>query len=192
MDCTDTKRNAEFLEILKKRLTPDRLYHSICVAEQARRLAEIYGGDAEKAYTAGLIHDIAKYETPENMIKMIEDDGGALTEAEKEIKVTLHATAGEVYLRTVLKVTDAEILSAVKYHTTGKENMTLLEKIIYVADLTGEDRNYPDADEVKALAETDLDALIKGLAFTIEKNVRKGTPIHIDTVNAYNYLAKSH
>ncbi len=187
----DTERNAEFLEILKKRLTPQRLYHSICVAEQAKHLAEIFGGDAEKSYTAGLIHDIMRYEPPEKMIEMIESDGQTLTESEKNITVTLHAVAGEVYLRKELGVTDEEILSAVRYHTTGKEEMSLLEKIIYVADLTSEDREYPDVKEVRELAEKSLDkTCLRGLSFTIEDNARKCRPIHIDTVKAYNYLAE--
>ena len=187
----DTERNAEFLEILKKRLTPQRLYHSICVAEQAKHLAEIFGGDTEKSYTAGLIHDIMRYEPPEKMIEMIESDGQTLTESEKNITVTLHAVAGEVYLRKELGVTDEEILSAVRYHTTGKEEMSLLEKIIYVADLTSEDRDYPDVKEVRELAEKSLDkTCLRGLSFTIEDNARKCRPIHIDTVKAYNYLAE--
>ncbi|MCH5191811.1 MAG: bis(5'-nucleosyl)-tetraphosphatase (symmetrical) YqeK [Oscillospiraceae bacterium] len=187
----DTQRNGEFLEILKKRLTPGRLYHSICVAEQAKRLAEIYDSDSEKAYTAGLIHDIMRYEPPESMIKIIENGGTALTDSEKKITVTLHAAAGEAYLRTELGVTDNEILSAVRYHTTGRENMTLLEKIIYVADLTSEDREYPDVAEVRELAEKDLDkAVLRGLSFTIEDNARKNRPIHLDTVKAYNHLVE--
>ena len=187
----DTERNAEFLEILKKRLTPQRLYHSICVAEQAKHLAEIFGGDAEKSYTAGLIHDIMRYEPPEKMIEMIESDGQTLTESEKNITVTLHAVAGEVYLRKELGVADEEILSAVRYHTTGKEDMSLLQKIIYVADLTSEDREYPDVKEVRELAEKSLDkTCLRGLSFTIEDNARKCRPIHIDTVKAYNYLAE--
>lgn len=187
----DTERNAEFLEILKKRLTPQRLYHSICVAEQAKHLAEIFGGDTEKSYTAGLIHDIMRYEPPEKMIEMIESDGQTLKESEKNITVTLHAVAGEVYLRKELGVTDEEILSAVRYHTTGKEDMSLLQKIIYVADLTSEDREYPDVKEVRELAEKSLDkTCLRGLSFTIEDNARKCRPIHIDTVKAYNYLAE--
>lgn len=187
----DTARNKEFLEILKTRLTPQRLYHSICVAEQAKHLAEIFGGDTEKAYTAGLVHDIMRYEPPEKMIELILGDGQVLTESEKKITVTLHAVAGEVYLRKNLKVTDGEILSSVRYHTTGKEDMTLLEKIIYAADLTSADREYPDADEVRALAEKDLDrTVLRGLSFTIEDNARKCRPIHIDTVKAFNYLAE--
>lgn len=187
----DTQRNGEFLEILKKRLTPERLYHSICVAEQAKRLAEIFGGDSEKAYTAGLIHDIMRYEPPESMIKIIEDGGTTLSDSEKQITVTLHAVAGEAYLRTKLGVTDSEILSAVRYHTTGRENMTLLEKIIYVADLTSEDRSYPDVNEVRELAEKDLDkTVLRGLSFTIEDNARKNRPIHLDTVKAFNYFAE--
>ena len=187
----DTARNKEFLEILKTRLTPQRLYHSICVAEQAKHLAEIFGGDTEKAYTAGLVHDIMRYEPPEKMIELIIGDGQVLTQSEKKITVTLHAVAGEVYLRKNLKVTDGEILSSVRYHTTGKEDMTLLEKIIYAADLTSEDREYPDVDEVRALAEKDLDrTVLRGLSFTIEDNARKCRPIHIDTVKAFNYLAE--
>lgn len=187
----DTKRNKEFLEILKARLTPQRLYHSICVAEKAEQLADIFGADREKSYTAGLVHDIMRYEPPEKMIELIESDGQMLSDSEKAITVTLHAVAGEVYLRKVLNVTDKDILSAVRYHTTGKEDMTLLEKIIYVADLTSEDREYPDVKEVRALAEISLEkTCLRGLSFTIEENARRMRPIHIDTVNAYNYLAE--
>lgn len=187
----DTERNAEFLEILKKRLTPQRLYHSICVAEQAKHLAEKFGGDAEKAYTAGLIHDIMRYEPLDQMLELIENDGQTLTESEKNITVTLHAIAGEVFLRKELGVTDKDILSAVRWHTTGKEDMSLLEKIIYVADLTSEDREYPDILEVRAMAEESLEkTCLRGLSFTIEDNAKKCRPIHIDTVNAFNYLAE--
>lgn len=188
----DTERNSEFLDILKQKLTPNRLYHSVCVAEQARHLAEKFGADTEKAYTAGLIHDIMRYEPPEEMLKLIDSDGKyKLTPLERKITVTLHAVAGEVYLRTVLGVTDEEILSAVRYHTTGKEEMTLLEKIIYVADLTSDDRDYPDVKEVRQTAEQSLEkATLRGLSFTIESNAHKNKPIHIDTVKAYNYLAE--
>ena len=187
----DTARNKEFLEILKTRLTPQRLYHSICVAEQAKHLAEVFGGDPEKSYTAGLIHDIMRYEPPEKMLEIIENDGQSLTDSEKAITVTLHAIAGEVYLRKNLNVRDEEILSAVRWHTTGKEDMSLLEKIIYVADLTSEDREYPDILEVRAMAEESLEkTCLRGLSFTIEDNARKCRPIHIDTVKAYNYLAE--
>ena len=187
----DTERNIEFLEILKTRLTPQRLYHSICVAEQAKHLAEIFGGDQDKAYTAGLIHDIMRYEPVEKMLEIIENDGQILTDSEKNITVTLHAIAGEVYLRKELNVTDKDILSAVRWHTTGKEDMTLLEKIIYVADLTSEDREYPDILEVRAMAETSLDkTCLRGLSFTIEDNAKKCRPIHVDTIKAFNYLAE--
>ena len=187
----DMARNKEFLEILKTRLTPQRLYHSICVAEQAKHLAEKFGGDSEKAYTAGLIHDIMRYEPVDKMLELIENDGQMLTESEKNITVTLHAIAGEVYLRKELNVTDKDILSAVRWHTTGKEDMSLLEKIIYVADLTSEDREYPDILEVRAMAEESLEkTCLRGLSFTIEDNARKCRPIHIDTVKAYNYLAE--
>lgn len=184
----DTGRNAEFFEIIKSRLTPDRLYHSICVAEKAKHLAEKYGADPEKAYTTGLVHDIMKKESAEKMLELIENDGQVLGKNEKRITVTLHAIAGEVYLRKNLNVTDEEILSAVRWHTTGKENMSLFEKIIYVADLVSDDRDYPDVKEVRQLAEENLDkTVLRGLSFTIEDNAKKYKPIHIDTLKAYNY-----
>ncbi len=184
----DTQRNAEFLEILKTRLTPQRLYHSICVAEQAQHLAEIFGGDKEKSYTAGLVHDILRYEPIDKMIELIEADSQPVTPIERQMGVTLHAKAGEVYLRKVLNVTDSEILSAVRWHTTGRPDMSFLEKLIYVADLTSADREYPDVSEVRAMAEESLDkALLRGLSFTIEDNSRKYRLIHIDTLNAYNF-----
>lgn len=187
----DTERNAEFFEIIKTRLTPKRLYHSICVAEKAKHLAEKYGADPEKAYTTGLVHDIMKNEPVEKMLELIEGDGHVLTDSEKAITVTLHAIAGEIYLRKSLNVTDGEILSAVRWHTTGKEDMSLFEKVIYVADLVSEDREYPDAVQVRQLAEENLDkALLRGLSFTIEDNAKKHRLIHTDTVKAYNYLAE--
>lgn len=186
-----TERNAEFFEIIKNRLAPKRLYHSICVAEKAKHLAEKYGADPEKAYTTGLVHDIMKNESVEDMLQLIENDGQVLTESEKAITVTLHAIAGEVYLRKNLGVTDEEVLSAVRWHTTGKEDMSLFEKIIYVADLVSEDREYPDVKEVRQLAEENLDkTLLRGLSFTIEDNAKKYKLIHIDTVKAYNYYAE--
>ena len=186
-----TERNAEFLDIIKSRLTPKRLYHSICVAEKAKHLAEKFGSDAEKAYTAGLVHDIMKNQSVEDMLQLIESDGQVLTESEKAITVTLHAIAGEVFLRKNLNVTDEELLSAVRWHTTGKEDMSLFEKIIYIADLVSDDREYPDVNEVRQMAEEDLDkTLLRGLAFTIEDNSKKYRLIHNDTVKAYNYLVE--
>jgi predicted HD superfamily hydrolase involved in NAD metabolism len=186
-----TERNAEFFEIIKNRLNPKRLYNSICVAEKAKHLAEKYGSDVEKAYTAGLVHDIMKNQSAEEMLQLIEDDGQVLSDSEKAITVTLHSIAGEIFLRKNLNVTDEELLSAVRWHTTGKEDMSLFEKIIYVADLVSDDRDYPDVEEVRQLAEEDLDkTLLRGLSFTIEDNAKKHKLIHTDTVKAYNYYAE--
>ena len=80
----DTERNGEFLEIIKSKLTPARLYHSICVAEQAEKLAKIFGENSKKAYTAGLVHDIMKYASPEEMIDLIQSDVVSLSESEKK------------------------------------------------------------------------------------------------------------
>ena len=91
----DTERNAEFLEELKKHLQPARLYHSINVAEEAKKLALCYGADPEKAYTAGLLHDIMKNTPDEVLLKFFRENGIILTATERVSRKTWHAVAGE-------------------------------------------------------------------------------------------------
>ena len=88
-----------------------------------------------------------------------------------------------------LGITDEDIISSIRYHTTGKADMTLCQKIIFVADLTSADRSYPDIEEIRAAANRDLDECIIGiLKFTIKDIVSKNKPLHPDTLDAYNYL----
>ena len=124
----DTGRNKEFVEEIKKKLSEYRFYHSLNVADEAKRLALKYGADPEKAYTAGLVHDIMK-DTPKNeQLKLFEKYNIKLTPVELESPKTWHAMSGEAYLRNEFNVTDEEILKAVRYHTTARAGMSLLEK----------------------------------------------------------------
>ena len=110
----DTERNDEFLEELKKHLCPDRLHHSLCVAESAHELALRYGADAQKAYTAGLLHDIMKNESDEALLHFFRENGIILTTTERHSRKTWHAMAGALYCERALHVRDAEILSAIE------------------------------------------------------------------------------
>ena len=185
----DTQRNAEFLEEIKKRLNPDRLYHSLNVADEAKKLAKHYGADEQKAFTAGLLHDILKNMPDSELLQYFERNGIMLTETERASRKTWHAMAGADFLRRELHVTDEDILSAVRWHTTGRAGMTLLDKVLFVADFISADRDYPGVERMREKAYVSLeDAMLEGLQFTINELVENAWPVHEDSIRAYNEL----
>ena len=150
-------------------------------------LAERFGADPRKAYFAGLLHDVMKDAPREEQKRTIEDGGAVLTDAENGNPKLWHAMAGEAYLRTQMGVTDADILNAVRYHTTGRARMSLLEKILYVADYLSADREYDGVERMRRLAESSLEeAMLFGLSFTISDLAQKEQIIHPDSVDCYN------
>lgn len=188
----DTERNAEFLEELKKHLQPARLYHSINVAEEAKKLALHYGADPEKAYTAGLLHDIMKNTPDSELLNFFRENGIILTRTERVSRKTWHAIAGEAYCRLVLSVTDREILSAIRWHTTARAGMTLLDKVIFIADFISADRDYDGVERMREKAYVSLeDAMREGLQFTLTELIANGWAVHEDSLAAYNELAVS-
>lgn len=188
----DTERNAEFLEELKKHLQPARLYHSINVAEEAKKLALHYGADPEKAYTAGLLHDIMKNTPDSELLNFFRENGIILTRTERVSRKTWHAIAGEAYCRLVLSVTDREILSAIRWHTTARAGMTLLDKVIFIADFISADRDYDGVERMREKAYVSLeDAMREGLQFTLTELIENGWAVHEDSLAAYNELAIS-
>ncbi|MEG1834904.1 MAG: bis(5'-nucleosyl)-tetraphosphatase (symmetrical) YqeK [Oscillospiraceae bacterium] len=187
----DTQRNDEFLEEIKKRLTKARFYHSLNVADEAKKLAEFYGADKEKAFTAGLVHDIMKDTDKNEQLRILEKNGISLTNTEKDNPKLWHAISGAVFLEKELNVTDKEIISAVRFHTTGKENMTLIEKIIYIADYIAADRNYQGIEIMREKAYKSLElAMLEGLSFTITYNIKKAVSIHEDSIKCYNEIVR--
>ena len=185
----DTQRNAEFLKEIKKRLNPDRLYHSLNVADEAKKLAKHYGADEQKAFTAGLLHDILKNTPDSELLQYFERNGIMLTETERASRKTWHAMAGADFLRRELHVTDEDILSAVRWHTTGRAGMTLLDKVLFVADFISADRDYPGVERMREKAYVSLeDAMLEGLQFTINELVENTWPVHEDSIRAYNEL----
>lgn len=183
----DTERNDEFLEEIKKRLSEYRFNHSVNVAKQAKKLAKKYGADEEKAFTAGLIHDIMKDTDIDFQKRLIEKYDGKMSETQLANSPVWHAQSGELFLRFELGVEDEEILSAVRYHTTARAGMSLLDKVVYIADYTSADRDYPDADVMREKAERSLDeAMLYGLQYTVTKQVNRLGVIDPDSLFAYN------
>lgn len=185
-----SEKYLEYKEILQKRLTPKRYNHSLCVADEAVRLAKKYGGDCEKAYLAGLLHDITKNASKEEHLHIFSQFGIMLNDIEKSAEKLWHAISGAAYIENILGLKDDEIITAVRYHTTARENMTHLEKVLYLADFTSADRDYDDIDIMREKVEISMEAALSyALSYTINDLVSRGKALHLDTVNAYNQIA---
>ncbi|MBQ7296507.1 MAG: nicotinate-nucleotide adenylyltransferase [Clostridia bacterium] len=180
-------------QLLRSRLDDYRFIHSLNVADSASQLARIYGCDEEKAYFAGLTHDIMKNASKAEQLQIMEKGGIILSQAEKNNPKLWHAMAGECYLRLELGITDPKILGSVRYHTTGKAGMSLLEKIIYVADYISAERNYPDVGVMRDLAINHSleEASLYSLQYTFMKLTPEKGIIHTDSVDFYNELVIS-
>ena len=178
-----------YRRLLRQKLGDYRLHHSFCVADSAKALAQQYGGDPEQAYLAGLLHDIMKDTPKADMLRFMQKAGVRLTNAELHNPKLWHAMAGEAYLRTELSVADSDLLNAVRYHTTGRGKMSLLEKILYIADYISADRVYDGVEKMRTLSAQSLeDAMLFGLSFTIGDLAEKGQIIHPDSVDCYNMI----
>lgn len=176
-------------KIIEKRLEPKRFDHSIKVAKSAVELAKHYGEDEQKAYVCGILHDVMKNASDEEQLEIIEKSGEKMTQLERVNKKLWHAISGAGYIKIVLKITDEEIISAVRCHTTAKANMTTLEKILYIADYISEDRDFDGVDDMRKKAFSNIDeAVLEGTRFSIETLAKRGMPIHPNTVEAYNEM----
>ena len=159
------------------------------MADSAKKLASLYGCDEEKAYTAGLLHDIMKNASEEEQLSVISKAGWQLTDCEKSNDKLWHAIAGAAFMKTELGIEDDDLIEAVRYHTTARKNMSVLEKVIYVADFVSADRNYPEVEEVREAAEQSLEkAMMMGLEFCIREIAKRRQILHPDSVDAYNEI----
>lgn len=176
----------EYMEIIRPRLSDRRFVHSVEVAKSAKALAEKYGADPIKAETAGILHDITKDTDNEEQLKIMSQFGIILNDIEKITPKLWHQISGAAYVSNILKL-DAEITAAVRWHTSGRKNMSQLEKAVFIADFISADRDYPGVDKMRKYASENLEkAIVEGLAFTISELAEKNMPIINDTFEAYN------
>ena len=183
-------RNEHFKDIIRARLTPERYEHSLAVAVEAKRLALMWGADPDKAYTAGLLHDILKNTKSQLQLQILQDFDILLDTVEKASPKLWHARSGAAFIERVLGVEDPDIVTAVRYHTTGRAGMSLLERVLFLADFTSADRDYDDVDVMRRLVNESLDeAMMYALSYTIGELTEKQALIHPDTLNAYNEIA---
>jgi len=164
--------------------------HVLGCAAEAVRLAERWGTDAELAETAALLHDCTKAENLDGQLKMCEKYGIIIGEAEFASPGILHAMTGEALARERFSPPE-EVLSAIRWHTTGRPDMSLLEKIIFLADLIEPTRDFPSIAEIRVLAYENLDTALKtGVAGILKMLIDERKPIYPATIETYNFLTK--
>ncbi|MGN1023426.1 MAG: bis(5'-nucleosyl)-tetraphosphatase (symmetrical) YqeK [Lachnospiraceae bacterium] len=165
----DTDRLTLYKE-LEKQLKYSRFVHTMGVTFTATSLAMRYGADVKKAELAGLLHDCAKYVPVDEMERICKEGGLEISSFERGNSALLHSKAGSVLARTKYGITDKEVLDAIRFHTTGRPGMTLLDKIVFVADYMEPGREEaPDLSTVRPLAFSDLDqALLQILSDTLD------------------------
>lgn len=182
---------SEIEEFVKKKLRPKRFEHTLGVRDTAVRLAEKHGADTGKVKIAALVHDSAKNLSLPEMLKLCEKYDIITDELQKRQETLLHGIAAEGIAFFELGITDGDILDAVRYHTTGRKDMPLLTKIIYLADCIEPSRDYGGVEELRRLSLENLDGACRAsLDSTISFLISKGAEIHTDTLEARNSLIR--
>lgn len=176
------------LEIVKKQLTEHRYEHTVGVMNTALDLAKRYGADTEKIQLAAIFHDYAKFRPKEEMKTLIIDKKmpSELLHYGSEL---WHAPVGAYLVKEEVGIHDIDILMAIQSHTSGRVRMTLIEKIIFLADYIEPGRRFPGVDIVRELAGKDLDqAVLQSLTNTIDFLLSRKQLIYPETLHTYNWL----
>lgn len=184
--------NETVINIIKGRLSERRFEHSIQVADTARQMANRYDADSAKTYFAGLLHDYGKGMSGPELLRIAGENGLIEDDVELKSPDLLHAPVGAFLLQKDLGINDDEVLDAVRYHTLGRIHMSVLDKIIYLADMIEPGRDFPGIERLRCIAERDLDqAMIVGIDSTLRYCVDRGMLIHPRTIMVRNCLLAS-
>ncbi len=174
---------------IRTQLSEKRYIHSLGVSQTAVQLARRFGADLQKAALAGLLHDCARNFSEDRLLLHAEDHGLTIDLVERHTPVLLHAKVGSLLASSEYGVDDKEICRAIALHTTGGSKMTLLDKIIYLADFIEPMRSFPGVEELRKLAEEDLDsALLAAYTQSVVYILHNGGLLHPDTVTGRNEL----
>lgn len=179
---------------LKKNLSEERFYHSVRVMETSIQLAKKYNLNIRQAGLAGLLHDCAKQLSNDQKLEICKQYHITLTKEQKKDLDLIHAKLGAVIARSKYRIYDKEILSAIEFHTTGKSNMTDIEKVVYIADFIEPERSKAEnLKEVRSIVEHSLDdALLNILEHTLDYLEDKDRHIDPESKRAFNYYKQFH
>lgn len=179
----------EMKAYLETNLMEKRYIHTLGVAETAKKLAKLNGISEEKAEIAGLAHDIAKNISKEKMKEIIKENNIVLSKIEEVSANLWHSIIAPIEAKSRFKIEDEEILDSIRWHTTGKENMSILTKIIYIADMIEPNRNFEGVEELRKVTFENLDrGVFSGLTSSIKVLLTQNLLIDENTMRARNYF----
>jgi len=185
-----TEQIKKYTDIIGRTLSKKRFNHSLNVADMCFRLAQAYGEDSIKAYTAGILHDIMKEQPPEDLEMRVKLSGLSPDPVELVTPALWHAVAGAAYVRDEFHE-DGDLINAIRFHTIGRDNMSVMEKILYLGDLVSKDRQFDDVEKYRESAFKDLNAaMYAALKLSVTETLEKNGQIPAHTINAYNYYNK--
>ncbi len=178
----------ELEQVVVSLLNPNRVAHVLGCRDTAVELARRWGADVTDAARAGILHDITKALDGPLQLTLCEAYGKILSDFSRKYPKTLHALTGSLVAERIFGENEA-VVSAIRYHTTGKAAMNLLETIVYVADYMEPNRDFPGVEKLRTLAFTDLPSALKlGLEMTMEHLKRQGSEVSPESREALAYL----
>lgn len=179
------------VERVRHRLSPRRYTHTLGVVDTAIRMAKYYGAEEEVVFFAALYHDYAKNMSDEEILEACRIYGIELDRTMMQVPMLCHGFVAAEEVRTQLGIEDPRILDAMRYHTIGRENMTIYDKIIYLSDAIEPGRDYPGVDRLRKTAVKDLDeALIQTIGTTVAYVLSHGSHelVHPNSILLRNQL----
>lgn len=188
---------SELADKVKSMMSDYRYAHTLSVVNECKNLAGLFGIDDRKLVSAAYLHDITKEKSIQEQIAMCRNAGKNIPQEELSSPKTLHAYSAFIVIPDIFpEYSDDEILCAVRYHTTGRKNMSLTEKILYLADYIEPTRKFDDCIELRKYFYSNTEELYKRLDETILRSLKitlcellnKDSYIHSKTIDAYNYL----
>jgi nicotinate-nucleotide adenylyltransferase len=184
------RNNLDYLKKqVKNNLSEKKFIHSLCVADQSVKLAEYYKQDIMKSYIAGLLHDYAKEFTSTEKIIMSHELGLELDGVLRQQPDLIHPFLASKIAQKKLNVNDREILDAIAYHTTGRSGMSIIEKIVYLADCIEPNRTYSDTIKIRELCYKNINQAMRNrLNSVVSQNLMRNRKIHKFSIEAINYF----
>jgi nicotinate-nucleotide adenylyltransferase len=174
-------------EYVKGHLSKKRYEHCLGVEQAAVRLAVLNGVSLQKASVAALLHDVTKELSGEIQLQLCDEFGIILDDVERHEPKILHPITGAYFAKTRLNIEDEDILNAIRHHTTARKGMSLLEKIIYLADFIEPNRSFDGCDQLRAIAYTDLDrAMVDASIMAVNEVSLKRRLVHKNSLDALN------
>lgn len=176
-------------DMVRQTLSPKRFQHTMNVKKLAVRMAQHYGVDTEKAALAAILHDSAKELPRTELLQIMQDNAIIKKGTQNRPEPVWHGICAAILAKTQWNVQDEEILSAIACHTTGRENMSKLDKILFLADMTSAERDYPGVEELRSLEMRNLDkAMIQALKMTISFVEQKNAIADPESAKALAWL----